>query len=156
MRFRKQLIAFLSVLVLGGATLGAALAAPSSQSTEGDGSEAPASESETAPEIDSLKETWSSFAQLLQDTASPVDEERLLNQVRRRVARRRWIGRSSLAAAILIGVGIAGRLLAPATGPLEPPSPVAKWPTIRPVMTCVRATPMKLPKLTMVMPRPTM
>lgn len=50
MRFRKQLIAFLSVLVLGGATLGAALAAPSSQSTEGDGSEAPASESATAPD----------------------------------------------------------------------------------------------------------
>ena len=45
MRFRKQLIAFLSVLVLGGATLGAALAAPSSQSTEGD-----ASESATAPD----------------------------------------------------------------------------------------------------------
>ncbi|MCH8199454.1 MAG: PDZ domain-containing protein [Chloroflexi bacterium] len=50
MRFRKQLIAFLSVLVLGGATLGAALAAPSSQSTEGDASEAPASESATAPD----------------------------------------------------------------------------------------------------------
>ena len=46
MRFRKQLIAFLSVLVLGGATLGATFAAPSSQSTEGDGSEAPA----TAPD----------------------------------------------------------------------------------------------------------
>ncbi len=42
MRFRKQLIAFLSVLVLGGATLGATFAAPSAQSTEGDGSEAPA------------------------------------------------------------------------------------------------------------------
>ena len=44
MRFRKQLIAFLSVLVLGGATLGATFAAPSSQSTEGDGSEAPAAD----------------------------------------------------------------------------------------------------------------
>ncbi len=50
MRFRKQLIAFLSVVVLGGATLGAALAAPSAQSTEGDGSEAPAVESELAAE----------------------------------------------------------------------------------------------------------
>ena len=47
MRFRKQLLAFLSVLVLGGATLGATLAAPSSQSTEGDGSEAPVTD---APE----------------------------------------------------------------------------------------------------------
>ena len=50
MRFRKQLIAFLSVVVLGGATLGAALAAPSAQSTEGDGSEAPAVESELGVE----------------------------------------------------------------------------------------------------------
>ena len=49
MRFRKQLIAFLSVLVLGGATLGAILAAPSSQSTEGDGS-APAADPELVPD----------------------------------------------------------------------------------------------------------
>ncbi len=44
MKFRKQLIAFLSVLALAGATVGATLAATSSQSTEGDGSEAPAAE----------------------------------------------------------------------------------------------------------------
>lgn len=50
MRFRKQLIAFLSVLVLGGATLGATFASPSAQSTEGNGSEAPAAESELAPD----------------------------------------------------------------------------------------------------------
>ena len=46
MRFRKQLIAFLSVLALAGATVGATLAAPSSQSTEGDGSEPPSAETE--------------------------------------------------------------------------------------------------------------
>ena len=49
MRFRKQLIAFLSVLALGGATVGATFAAPSAQSTEGDGSEPPAAEPVTAP-----------------------------------------------------------------------------------------------------------
>ena len=50
MKFRKQLIAFLSVLALGGATVGATLAAPSSQSAEGDGSEAPATEPAQVPD----------------------------------------------------------------------------------------------------------
>ena len=50
MRFRKQLIAFLSVLALGGATVGATFAASSPQSTEGDASEAPAAELEHDPD----------------------------------------------------------------------------------------------------------
>ena len=50
MRFRKQLIAFLSVLALGGATVGATFAASSSQSTEGDAPETATADPEHAPE----------------------------------------------------------------------------------------------------------
>ena len=50
MRFRKQLIAFLSVLALGGATVGATFAASSSQSTEGDAPETATADPEQTPE----------------------------------------------------------------------------------------------------------
>ncbi len=50
MRFRKQLIAFLSVLALGAATVGATLAAPSGQSTDDDASDAPPAEPAAVPD----------------------------------------------------------------------------------------------------------